>query len=95
MSTSYRNCDLNADRRACHFEQINGATMSSTAAGTQHRIAPASSRNVVDSGKWGGRWSGSAGRPRGGMFGFAADDLNLPALAAFTSRACASGAFGR
>ncbi|MDE0374046.1 MAG: hypothetical protein OXI73_16100 [Rhodospirillales bacterium] len=69
--------------------------MPSLAASTQQWFAPTSSRNVAGSSKWGGRWSGGAGRAMGGMFGFVADDLNLPALAAFTSRACASGAFGR
>ena len=66
--------------------------MLSIAASTQQWIAPANSRHVAGSGKWGGRWSDGAGSAMGGTFGFAADDSSLAVLGAFTAFACVSGA---
>ena len=49
---------------------------------------------AAGSGKWGGRWSDSAGSAMGGTFGFAADDSSLAVLGAFTACSCVSGAPG-
>ncbi len=49
---------------------------------------------MAGSGKWGGRWSDSAGSAMGGTFGFAADDSSLAVLGAFTACSCVSGAPG-